>query len=33
MPEDLLACEKLLEDFRAWPGLEEDVAAAVNLKP
>uniref|UniRef100_A0A7S0SLR8 Uncharacterized protein n=1 Tax=Mantoniella antarctica TaxID=81844 RepID=A0A7S0SLR8_9CHLO len=30
MPEDLLACEKLLEDFRAWPGLEEDVAAAAR---
>lgn len=29
-PTDLLACEKLLEDFRDWPGLEEDAAAAAR---
>lgn len=30
MPTDLLALEMLLEDFREWPGLEEDAASAAR---
>ena len=29
-PTDLLALEMLLEDFREWPGLEEDAASAAR---
>ena len=32
-PTDLLALEMLLEDFREWPGLEEDATSAATAGP
>ena len=33
MPSDLLAVEKLLEDFREWPGLEDAAGPAKSQGP